>query len=115
MSIAMTSREHPARLLPSERADLVDLILDKGMVTDGFVRVTPIGTEVLMIDARSVTASLDTYLRFADAVNRFDISGWSDGRGRHRRPPPRPRSALHAGRRLATPGSAPADAAVRER
>jgi len=81
MSIAATSRGHPERR-PSELADLSEVILDRGMVIDGFVRVKPIGTEILWIDARSVVASIDTYLRLADAVNRFDISGRFDGRDR---------------------------------
>jgi gas vesicle structural protein len=47
-------------------ADVVDLILDKGLVIDAFVRVSVIGIEVLTIDARIVIASVDTYLRFAE-------------------------------------------------
>jgi gas vesicle structural protein len=55
-------------------ADVVDLILDKGLVIDAFVRVSVIGIEVLTIDARIVIASVDTYLRFAEAVNRLDLT-----------------------------------------
>src|SRR3954447_19519460 len=55
-------------------ADVVELILDKGLVIDAFVRVAVIGIEILTIDARIVIASVDTYLRFAEAVNRLDLS-----------------------------------------
>jgi hypothetical protein len=55
-------------------ADVIDVILDKGMVIDAYVRVALIGIEILTIDARIVIASVDTYLRFADAVNRLDIA-----------------------------------------
>jgi hypothetical protein len=58
---------------PGGLADVVDLILDKGLVIDAFVRVAVIGIEVITIDARIVIASVDTYLRFAEAVNRLDL------------------------------------------
>src|ERR671914_1745439 len=53
--------------------DVLDLILDKGLVIDIFVRVSLIGIEILTIDARIVVASVDTYLRFAEAVGRLNI------------------------------------------
>src|SRR5256885_8414892 len=58
---------------PTGLADVVDLILDKGLVIDAFVRVAVIGIELVTIDARIVIASVDTYLRFAEAVNRLDL------------------------------------------
>ena len=58
---------------PSGLADVIDLILDKGLVIDAYVRVSLVGIELLTIDARIVVASVDTYLRFADAVNRLDL------------------------------------------
>jgi gas vesicle structural protein len=58
---------------PSGLADVVDLILDKGLVIDAFVRIAVIGIELITIDARIVIASVDTYLRFAEAVNRLDL------------------------------------------
>jgi hypothetical protein len=58
---------------PSGLADVVDLILDKGLVIDAYVRVAVIGIELITIDARIVIASVDTYLRFAEAVNRLDL------------------------------------------
>jgi gas vesicle structural protein len=59
---------------PSGLADVVDLILDKGLVIDAYVRVAVIGIELITIDARIVIASVDTYLRFAEAVNRLDLN-----------------------------------------
>ena len=59
---------------PSGLADVLDLILDKGLVIDAYVRVSVIGIEVLTVDARIVVASVDTYLRFAEAVNRLDLT-----------------------------------------
>ena len=58
---------------PSGLADVIDLILDKGLVIDIYVRVSLVGIELLTIDARIVVASVDTYLRFAEAVNRLDL------------------------------------------
>jgi hypothetical protein len=55
-------------------ADVIDVILDKGLVIDAYVRVSLVGIELLTIDARIVVASVDTYLRFAEAVNRIDIA-----------------------------------------
>jgi hypothetical protein len=68
-----------ARPQPSGLADVIDTILDKGMVIDAYVRVSLVGIEVLTIDARVVIASVDTYLRFAEAVNRLDISQEKEG------------------------------------
>src|SRR5438045_5795757 len=59
---------------PSGLADVVGLILDKGLVIDAYVRVAAIGIELITIDARIVVASVDTYLRFAEAVNRLDLN-----------------------------------------
>jgi gas vesicle structural protein len=59
-------------------AEVIDIILDKGLVIDVFVRVSLVGIEILTIDARIVIASVDTYLRFAEAVNRLDL----EARGR---------------------------------
>jgi hypothetical protein len=59
---------------PSGLADVIEVILDKGLVIDAYVRVSLIGIEILTIDARIVVASVDTYLRFAEAVNRLDLA-----------------------------------------
>jgi hypothetical protein len=57
----------------SSLADVVELILDKGLVIDAFVRVSLVGIEVITVDARVVVASVDTYLKFAEAANRLDL------------------------------------------
>src|SRR5919107_2165873 len=59
---------------PSSLADVVEIILDKGIVIDVYVRVSLVGIELLTIDARIVIASVDTYLRFAEATNRLDLT-----------------------------------------
>jgi gas vesicle structural protein len=53
--------------------DVLELILDRGMVIDVFVRVSLVGIEILKVDARIVVASVDTYLRVAEACNRLDL------------------------------------------
>jgi hypothetical protein len=60
-------------------ADVIELILDKGLVIDVFVRVSLVGIEILTIDARIVVASVDTFLRFAEATNRLDLYGKGKG------------------------------------
>ncbi|HET7351243.1 MAG TPA: gas vesicle protein GvpJ [Marmoricola sp.] len=62
--------ERPA---PSGLADVIELVLDKGLVIDAYVRVSVVGIELLTVDARIVIASVDTYLRFAEATNRLDL------------------------------------------
>jgi hypothetical protein len=54
-------------------AEVLDLILDKGLVIDVFAKVSLVGIEIVTIDARIVVASVDTYLRFAEATNRLDL------------------------------------------
>jgi gas vesicle structural protein len=66
---------------PSGLADVIDIILDKGLVIDAYVRVSLVGIELLTIDARIVIASVDTYLRFAEAVNRLDLKADDDSEG----------------------------------
>src|SRR3954468_247298 len=70
-----------ARSSSSGLYDVLELILDKGLVIDVFVRVSLIGIEILTIDARIVIASVDTYLRFAEAVNRLDITQTDQSEG----------------------------------
>ena len=62
--------ERPA---PSGLADVVEVILDKGIVIDAYVRVSVVGIELLTVDARIVVSSVDTYLRFAEATSRLDL------------------------------------------
>jgi gas vesicle structural protein len=81
MAIATQPRGYIERPRPSGLADVIDVILDKGLVIDAYVRVSLIGIEILTIDARIVIASVDTYLRFAEAVNRLDIVQNSQSEG----------------------------------
>jgi gas vesicle structural protein len=55
-------------------ADVIETILDKGLVIDAHVAIGVVGIRILTIDARVVVASVDTYLRFAEGVNRLDLS-----------------------------------------
>jgi hypothetical protein len=82
MAIAQASPSgYLSRPSPSGLADVIDIILDKGLVIDAYVRVSLIGIEILTIDARIVIASVDTYLRFAEAVNRLDLTQTGDAEG----------------------------------
>lgn len=64
----------------SSLADVVETVLDKGLVIDAHVSLSVVGIQLVTIDARVVIASVDTYLRFAEAVNRLDLSE-SQGQG----------------------------------
>ena len=66
---------HPASLY-----EVIDLTLDKGFVIDVYARASLLGVELLAVDARIVVSSVDTYLRFAEAVNRLDLDE-TGGRG----------------------------------
>ena len=66
---------------PSGLADVIEIILDKGLVINAYVRVSLIGIEILTIDARIVIASVDTYLRFAEAVGRLNIAEQDGSQG----------------------------------
>ena len=66
---------------PSGLADVIEIILDKGIVIDAYVRVSLIGIELITIDARIVIASVDTYLRFAEAVGRLNIADEDGSQG----------------------------------
>ncbi|WYL99910.1 MAG: gas vesicle structural protein GvpA [Gloeotrichia echinulata CP02] len=52
----------------SSLAEVIDRILDKGIVVDAWVRVSLVGIELLAIEARIVIASVETYLKYAEAV-----------------------------------------------
>jgi len=52
-------------------ADVLDIVLDKGIVIDAFVRVSVIGIELLTIEARIVIASVDTYIRYVEAMQQL--------------------------------------------
>ncbi|WP_334172385.1 gas vesicle protein GvpJ [Sinomonas sp.] len=64
----------------SSLADVLNVILDKGLVIDAYVRVSLLGIEILTIDLRVVIASVDTYLRFAEATSRLGVES-REGRG----------------------------------
>jgi hypothetical protein len=77
--MAMATRDITiTRQPPTGLAEVVDLILDKGLVIDAYIRISIIGIELLVVDARIVVASVDTYLRFAEAVNRLDLTQTKD-------------------------------------
>jgi gas vesicle structural protein len=59
-------------------AEVIDIILDKGLVIDAYIRVSLVGIELLTIDIRIVVASVDTYLHFAEATNRLDLRGQAE-------------------------------------
>ena len=61
-------------------ADVLEILLDRGLVIDAYVRVSLVGIELLTIDLRVVIASVDTYLRFAEAVNRLDLRAEDDSK-----------------------------------
>ncbi|MBA4449672.1 gas vesicle structural protein GvpA, partial [Cylindrospermopsis raciborskii CS-506_D] len=52
----------------SSLAEVIDRILDKGIVVDAWVRVSLVGIELLAVEARIVIASVETYLKYAEAV-----------------------------------------------
>ncbi|WP_425385406.1 gas vesicle protein GvpJ [Streptomyces himastatinicus] len=74
VTVASQQSQYLDRASSSALVDVVDLILDKGLVIDVYVRVSLVGIEILTIDARIVVASVDTYLRFAEATNRLDLA-----------------------------------------
>ena len=61
-------------------AEVIDIILDKGLVLDVYARVSLVGIELLTVDVRVVIASVDTYLHFAEATNRLDLRGQAEER-----------------------------------
>src|SRR5260221_3659501 len=90
--------------MPVERAaggtsliDVLDRILDKGIVIDAWIRVSLVGIDLITVEARVVVASIDTYLRYADALGITRTiarpaagPGSTRGGGRPRGPPPAP-------------------------
>jgi hypothetical protein len=74
MTMVQSGSGYLDRPKSSSLADVVAMILDKGIVIDVYVRVSLVGIELITVDARIVIASVDTYLRFAEATNRLDLS-----------------------------------------
>ena len=52
----------------SSLVEVIDRILDKGIVIDAWVRVSVVGIEILTVEARVVVASVETYLKYAEAI-----------------------------------------------
>src|SRR4030081_3034045 len=78
MAMTRPSSGYVQRSGSSGLYEILDLILDKGLVVNVFLRVSLVGIELLTVDARIVIARVDTYLRFAEAVNRLDLGQSSD-------------------------------------
>jgi hypothetical protein len=55
-------------------AELLNVILDKGIVIDAWVRLSVIGIEILTLEARVVVASVETYLRYAEAIGLTQLA-----------------------------------------
>lgn len=52
----------------SSLVEVIDRILDKGIVIDAWVRVSLVGIEILALEARAIVASVETYLKYAEAI-----------------------------------------------
>lgn len=73
----------------SSLADVLNVILDKGIVIDAWARVSVVGIEILTIEARVVVASIDTYLRYAEAIGLTALAAApAQQNGRLERPRP---------------------------
>lgn len=70
----MAEGAYLARPAPSGLADVVDVVLSRGIVIDAQVRVSLLGIELVTLEARIVVASVDSYLRYAEATNRLDLA-----------------------------------------
>jgi hypothetical protein len=65
----------------SSLIDVLDRVLDKGIVIDAWVRVSLVGIDLITVEARVVVASIDTYLRYADALGLTPVRHGSLGAG----------------------------------
>ncbi len=63
-----------APVTPGGLAETLNILLDKGLVIDATVRVSVIGIEILTIEAKIVIASVDTYIRYLEAMHRLDLT-----------------------------------------
>jgi hypothetical protein len=87
----------------SSLIDVLDRVLDKGIVIDAWVRISLVGIDLITVEARVVVASIDTYLKYADAVGLMGTvsrpqlagAGGAIGEGsgfeEEEEPPPTPR------------------------
>lgn len=62
----------------SSLVDVLDRVLDKGIVIDAYVRVTLVGIDLIGVEARIVVASVETYLRYSDQIGTANRVGLSD-------------------------------------
>lgn len=83
--MAMERRQYGRAPGPSNTtnlADLIDRILDKGLVIDAWVRISLVGIELITIEARVVVASVDTYLKYAEAIAQTVLAAEPRSNGR---------------------------------
>ncbi len=71
----------------SSLIDVLDRVLDKGIVIDAWVRISLVGIDLITVEARVVVASIDTYLKYADAVG---LTGLVSRPQLEEEPPPPP-------------------------
>lgn len=89
----------------SSLIDVLDRILDKGIVIDAWVRISLVGIDLITVEARVVVASIDTYLKYADAVgltglvSRPQLEAGEEEEGRDMEPARRPARRPAARRR----------------
>lgn len=85
-------RRHVGRATQSggSLVDLIDRILDKGLVIDAWARVSLVGIELLTIEARIVVASVNTYLTYAEAIGQMPLVSPPQSAGGQVAPLPRP-------------------------
>ena len=58
----------------SSLIDVLDRVLDKGIVIDAYVRVSLVGIDLVTVEARVVVASIDTYLKYSEAVGAASVA-----------------------------------------
>ena len=80
----------------SSLIDVLDRVLDKGIVIDAWVRISLVGIDLITVEARVVVASIDTYLKYADAVGLMGLVS----RPQLGTPTPEPEVAVETTRRV---------------
>src|SRR5262245_38998784 len=65
LEVALAVERHPAG---TSLIDVLDRVRDKGIVIDAWVRISLVGIDLITVEARIVVASIDTYLRYAEAI-----------------------------------------------
>jgi len=80
----------------SSLIDVLDRVLDKGIVIDAWVRISLVGIDLITVEARIVVASIDTYLKYADAVSLMGLVS----RPQVGAPPPEQEVAVETTRRV---------------